>query len=134
MPESPDAYGEVSGLGHDEIRLAVPAAPEYARIARLAVAGLATRLGFSYDEVEDLRIAVGEACSVLMSESRNGRLEVIYRLEDDALEVEATADSDVAPQGHGSELSEQILSAVVDDHRIDQGKRCVWLRKQRADE
>lgn len=123
----------MSWLDHDEIRLGVPAAPEYARIARLAVAGLATRLGFSYDEVEDLRIAVGEACSVLIGELPVGRLEVVYRLGDAALEVEATADTDVAQRADGTSLSEQILSAVVDEHRIDPSTRSVWLRKQRSD-
>jgi len=133
MPESLDARGEVSAMDHDEIRLAVPAAPEYARIARLAVAGLATRLGFSYDEVEDLRIAVGEACSVLMAEGPIGRIEIVYRLENDAMEVEATADAAVARRANGTSLSEQILSAVVDEHRIDPMAGRVWLRKQRSD-
>ncbi len=134
MPESfADAHGEVSAMDYDEIRLAVPAAPEYARIARLAVAGLATRLGFSYDEVEDLRIAVGEACSVLMTERPAGRIEVVYRLEDNAMEVEATTDNAVARPTNGSSLSEQILSAVVDEHSIDPAARRVWLRKQRSD-
>lgn len=120
-------------MDHDEIRLGLPAAPEYARIARLAVAGLATRLGFSYDEIEDLRIAVGEACSVLIGELPVGRLEVVYRLGEDSLEVEAIADTDVAMRANGASLSEQILSAVVDEHRIDQATRSVWLRKQRVD-
>ncbi|MDQ6697370.1 MAG: hypothetical protein M3Z46_07935 [Actinomycetota bacterium] len=120
-------------MDHDEIRLGVPAAPEYARIARLTVAGLATRLGFSYDEVEDLRIAVGEACSVLIAERPDGRLEVVYRLGSDAMEVEATADRAVR-QANGTGLSEQILDAVVDDHRIDRASGRVWLRKQRSDE
>ena len=99
------------------------------RIARLAVAGLATRLGFSYDEVEDLRIAVGEACSILMSELPAGRLMVVYRLEPDAMEIEATADTDVSPPANGG-LTDQILTAVVDDHRIDRSGRMVWLRKR----
>ncbi len=118
----------------DEIRLTVPAAPEYARIARLTVAGLAARLGFSYDEIEDLRIAVGEACSVLIADLPVGRLDVMYLLEQDALEVRATADAGSVNEANGTELSEQILSAVVDDHRIDATKRSVWLRKERADE
>jgi len=119
-------------LGHDEIRLAVPAAPEYARIARLTVAGLATRIGFSYDEVEDLRIAVGEACSVLMAAPAAGRLEVVYRLGEDALEVEATADTVPQRRADGMELTVQILGAVVDEHRIDGDGGRVWLRKRRT--
>jgi serine/threonine-protein kinase RsbW len=119
---------------HDEIRLALPAAPEYARIARLTVAGLATRLGFSYDEVEDLRIAVGEACSVLIAEPPTGRLEVVYRLDDDALEVEASADVEGRNGADTADLTEQILSAVVDEHRIDAARHQVWLRKRRADD
>jgi serine/threonine-protein kinase RsbW len=124
-------------LRDDEIRLALPAAPEYARIARLTVAGVATRLGFSYDEVEDLRIAVGEACSVLIDDPPAGRLTVVYRLGDDALEVHATADGEAEVAARAAlptaDLTEQILGAVVDDHGIDVAARSVWLRKQRTD-
>jgi anti-sigma regulatory factor (Ser/Thr protein kinase) len=127
----------VSAVHDDEIRLALPAAPEYARIARLTVAGVATRLGFSYDEVEDLRIAVGEACSVLIADPPSGRLNVVYRLGDDALEVHATTEGAMkaAPPAPlpTADLTEQILGAVVDDHGIDVVARSVWLRKHRTD-
>src|SRR5256886_9524240 len=49
-----------------EVRLVVPAVPEYLRLVRLTAAGLASRLGFTFDEVEDLRIAVDELCFHLL--------------------------------------------------------------------
>lgn len=116
----------------DEIRLTMPAAPQFARLARLTVAGLATRLGFSYDEVEDLRIAVGEACSVLIEGQSSGRLNVLYRLGHEALEVEAVAEDAVSVHPETTRLTEQILTAMVDDHRIDVPGGTVWLRKELA--
>jgi serine/threonine-protein kinase RsbW len=41
----------------------IPARSEWVRVVRLATAGVAARLGFSYDEVEDLKLAVAEACN-----------------------------------------------------------------------
>src|SRR3954471_4095898 len=52
-----------------DVRLVVPASPEYLRLVRLTAAGLASRLGFSFDEVEDLRIAVDELCFHLLGGS-----------------------------------------------------------------
>ena len=49
-----------------EVRLSIPASPEFLRLARLAAAGLASRMGFTYDEVEDLRIAIDELCFSLV--------------------------------------------------------------------
>ncbi len=43
--------------------LTVPALAEYVSVVRLAVLGLCGRVPLSYDEVEDLRLAVGEACA-----------------------------------------------------------------------
>jgi serine/threonine-protein kinase RsbW len=45
------------------VELKIPAKPEYVGVARLAILGVASRMRFSYDEVEDVRLAVGEACT-----------------------------------------------------------------------
>lgn len=48
---------------HDTVELVIPCRPEFVGVARLAVLGIASRMPFSYDEVEDVRLAVGEACT-----------------------------------------------------------------------
>lgn len=47
----------------DTVTIEIPCRAEYVGVARLAVLGIASRMPFSYDEVEDVRLAVGEACS-----------------------------------------------------------------------
>ena len=46
---------------YDYIEIRVPAKAQYVGVARLAISGLASRLGFTYDEIEDLKIASSEA-------------------------------------------------------------------------
>jgi serine/threonine-protein kinase RsbW len=50
----------------DAVDLRVPADPAYLAVVRTATAGLAARLNLTLDEIEDLRIAVDEACSLLL--------------------------------------------------------------------
>jgi len=45
----------------DYVEIRIPARPQYVSVMRLTVSGLATRMGFSYDDIEDLKIATGEA-------------------------------------------------------------------------
>jgi len=51
----------------DVIELTVPAQTGFLGVVRTATAGLAARLGFTLDEIEDLRIAVDEACVMLLT-------------------------------------------------------------------
>ena len=103
----------------DEIRLTVPALADYARVVRLAVSGLASRNGFAYDDVEDIRIAVGEVFGTLVDpDDPLVRLRFSTRLTDDGLAVVAErvpAAAIAAP----SDLTDQILEAVVDDVVVD---------------
>ena len=46
---------------YDYVEIRVPAKAQYIGVARLTISGLASRLGFSYDEIEDLKIASSEA-------------------------------------------------------------------------
>lgn len=45
------------------VELIIPCQPEFVGVARLAILGVASRMPFTYEEIEDLRIAVGELCT-----------------------------------------------------------------------
>ncbi|HEX2577447.1 MAG TPA: hypothetical protein VHK88_13915 [Aquihabitans sp.] len=116
----------------EEIRLTLPAVAAYARVARLAVAGLATRVGFSYDEIEDLRIAVGEVCSLLLDAPGATGSRLVFRCEVSvaALRVEAGLEPP-GPLGAVGDLSRQILTAVVDEVDLGTDPAAIVVVKRR---
>mgnify|MGYP001178330809 CR=1 FL=1 len=52
--------------GYERVEISIPVRPEFVSVARLTAATVAARQGFTYDEIEDLKIAVGEACTALI--------------------------------------------------------------------
>jgi len=53
-------------LGTVELR--IPSKPEWVAVARLAVAAIANRLPFSVEEIEDLKLAIAEACTICIQQ------------------------------------------------------------------
>lgn len=47
----------------DVVELRIPCKAEWVALARLSVAAVASRLHFSIDEIEDVKLAVAEACT-----------------------------------------------------------------------
>ncbi|MDC3418671.1 anti-sigma B factor RsbW [Aquibacillus salsiterrae] len=45
----------------DFIEIKVPAKAEYVGVVRLSVSGVANRMGFTYEDIEDLKVAISEA-------------------------------------------------------------------------
>lgn len=121
----------------DEVRLALPADPQFVQLARVTASGMASRLGFTYAEVEDLRLALDELCFVLIgTAARPGRVDLSYALVGSALVVEGVGHFD-DDGGHRTlaPFSEQILPALVDDFEVysnDEGRPCFRLRKHRG--
>jgi serine/threonine-protein kinase RsbW len=56
----------------DKVTIKMPADGAYLSVLRTATAGLAARLDFTLDEIEDMRIAVDEACAMLLSQAIPG--------------------------------------------------------------
>lgn len=104
----------------DEVQLVMPADPEFLRLARVTAMGLASRLSFTIDEIDDLRIAIDELVFGLIgTKGRPGRVTMRYALLDAGLEVRGTGTfDDGAPTPGLSELSELILDAVADEHEL----------------
>jgi hypothetical protein len=139
--------GEQNGLEEREeqlrtggdVRLVVPAAPEYLRLVRLTAAGLASRLGFTFDEVEDLRIAVDELCFHLLGDAdhqipseETRTMDLVYSAGLDFITITGRTGLS-GPVPEPSELSEQILDALVDEHEVSGSNSMITfrLKKQR---
>jgi serine/threonine-protein kinase RsbW len=62
--------------GHEgqraDVELRLPADSAFASVLRTTTAGLAARLDFPIDDIEDLRIAVGEASAMVLPEAVPG--------------------------------------------------------------
>ena len=98
------------------VTVTFPAAPEYLRLARIATADAASRAGLDYEEIDDVRIAVSELCS-LLSGRPEGTVTLSFRVVDGGLTVEGesrTGSTEIAP----NELSEAIVAAVSDEHSL----------------
>lgn len=123
-------------MSRDVIRMTIPAGLAYVRLPRVAIAGLATRAGFSYDEVEDLRLAVGEVCQVLLEGSdRAGTLTVSFSIARGELEIDVVADAPAGRyDGAGARLSEQILAATVGRISVEDDGRRITFTKTASDD
>lgn len=47
----------------DLLKFSIPAKPEYVSVVRLAVSSIANRAGFDIEAIEDIKVAVAEACT-----------------------------------------------------------------------
>ncbi|TFJ92052.1 anti-sigma B factor RsbW [Lentibacillus salicampi] len=88
----------------DFIEMKVPARAEYVGVVRLSVSGIASRQGFAYEAIEDLKVAVSEAITNVIDHAyyEEGDCEVTigFGVHDDRLEVM------VADHGVSFDLSE----------------------------
>jgi len=59
-------------LSTDLVELRIPSRAEWVALARLAVAAVANRLRFSIEDIEDIKLAVAEACTAVIQHERHG--------------------------------------------------------------
>jgi serine/threonine-protein kinase RsbW len=75
----------------ETISLSLPAKAEYLHIVRLTLFGIASNIGFSFEQIEDMKVAVGEACNnVVLHAYPNkapGMLNIQFDIEEQGLDI-----------------------------------------------
>jgi serine/threonine-protein kinase RsbW len=130
----------VTTLGGDVVELTVPADSAYVAVVRTATAGLAARLSFSLDEIEDLRIAVDEACAMLLGlpapdAPHQAVLTCRFDVLADGLRVTVSAPTKpkaALPVGHS--FAWQVLTAHASEvnGRSGEGQATISMVKRRS--
>lgn len=70
------------------IKMKIPANPDYVSIVRLTTSGIANKVGFAMDDIEDIKVAVSEACTNAVKHSEDNTVSVKYSLIENGLEIE----------------------------------------------
>lgn len=99
----------------DVVNLTFTAKPDYILAVRLAVSAIAQRLGYSIDDIEDIKVASAEACILLLS-SDPDKIDICITIED-GLRMELTAQQPKKAQDTDDEtndLSQYLLESLVD--------------------
>jgi serine/threonine-protein kinase RsbW len=111
---------------HADVELRVPADSAYVSVLRTTSAGLAARLDFTLDDIEDLRMAVGEASALVLPQADPGSdlvCEFFMRPGELTIQVGVPSRRPTPPDEDGfawtvlTTLATKA-SATTDDHRL----------------
>jgi serine/threonine-protein kinase RsbW len=121
----------------DQVNIRMPADGAYLSVLRTATAGLAARLDFTLDEIEDLRIAVDEACAMLLGQAVPGSdLDCTFALGPDDMTVTVSVPSLNPRPPSGETFAWTVLSALAGHVAAEVGpgdRLAIVLRKSRPD-
>ncbi|TMR18054.1 anti-sigma factor [Nonomuraea turkmeniaca] len=136
MTEETETRAEgVAGI-RDVVSIRLPAASAYLSVLRTATAGLAARLDFTLDEIEDLRIAVDEACAMLLSEAVPGTdLTAEFELTGHEMQVRVEVATVGSSAPKRDDFAWMVLTALADDVDAVTGspdRMAIVLRKRRG--
>jgi serine/threonine-protein kinase RsbW len=110
------------------VELRIPRQAEWVAVARLALSAVASRLRFSLEEIEDLKLAIAEACTSAIQHGESGTIDILCDARPDALQVtvrsgpgrpdDATRSREDDPIG---ELGIFIIRSLMDsvDYSVD---------------
>jgi len=107
-----------------EIRLSVPARADYVHVLRSVIASVAAKLDFSYDDIEDLRLAVDEACAYLLG-LREGPTSLSLTITPSGRAVDVLASVDGAEAADRTQALQtsmvwHLLGALTDEARFEE--------------
>ena len=118
----------------DVVEVRIPADVVYVSTLRLTAASLAARCDLTIDDIEDLRLAVDEACALLLPHATpDTALEARFVLATGRLEVETwvSTNGDSEPDRNG--FAWTVLGALASsvDVRKEQGQLAIVVTKSR---
>jgi serine/threonine-protein kinase RsbW len=131
---SPQSSPDASRPDGDAVEVRIPADVVYVSTLRLTAASLAARCDLTIDDIEDLRLAVDEACALLLPHAADAStLDARFELHSGRLVVETTVATDESAEPDRSGFAWTVLGALAStvDVRNADGRLAIVVTKAR---
>ncbi len=113
----------------DVLKFSVPGKPEYVRTVRLAISSLANCAGFDIEAVEDIKVAVSEACNNVVRHGKSEKkdtYEIACEVEENRMTISVT------DQAGGYDLAKYQKPSI--ENPIKEGGLGIYIIKALMDE
>ncbi len=108
---------------HEVAELRLPANNRYLRVARLTASGFASKANFDLEQLDDLRLAVGEACALLIDLApASGELIIRYEVTPSAVIISGACTTENGASIELDDAARAVFGATVDSYAVEQGK------------
>ena len=75
-------------MNFEIIKMEIASNPQYVSVVRLTTSGIANKIGFFLDDIEDIKVAVSEACTNAIKHSSENKFYVEYTIFENGLTIE----------------------------------------------
>ncbi|HZK33397.1 MAG TPA: ATP-binding protein [Tissierellaceae bacterium] len=106
-------------MSKDTINLSIPKKAEYISIVRLTASGLANIMSLNIDDIEDIKVCVGEACINSLITKDNKKISVIFEREEEKIIVKISDTLEIIPEDikekRDRDLGLLIIKSLMDE-------------------
>ena len=72
-------------MNFETIKMEIASNPQYVSVIRLTTSGIANKIGFCLEDIEDIKVAVSEACTNAIKHSLDNKFSVEYTIFENGL-------------------------------------------------
>lgn len=103
----------------DIIKLSIPRKPDYISLVRLTTSGIAHSMALNIDDIEDIKVSIGEACINALSLNNTEEISLVFEVDEDKLCIRVKDVKEKIPkeldQSKERELGILIIKSLMDE-------------------
>lgn len=74
-------------MNYETISMEISSNPEYVSLVRLMVSGIANKIGFSIEEIDDIKVSISEALTNAIKHSKDNKVFILFEIFEDKLNI-----------------------------------------------
>lgn len=106
-------------MSKDIINLSIPNKADYISLVRLTSSGIGSRLGMDIDEIEDIKVAIVEACINSLIKEDKEEINISFEIDEEKISIRVSNVVDEIPEdiseNRERELGLLIIKSLMDD-------------------
>ena len=106
-------------MNKDTISFSIPRKPDYISLVRLTTSGIAHSMGLNMDDIEDIKVSIGEACINALSLNDSEQISLVFDIDEEKLCIRIDNVKEDIPnnldESRERELGLLIIKSLMDE-------------------